>query len=839
MIRLLILLASAAAAAMAQATLYILPNTHGTVSGWLVDFDTEHNVVLNNYLAHVARIHGDEHYRLAWSEVPNVMSAMQFVPGRMEELKRLHREKRIEFVNGFFLEPDINLSGGEALVQMGALGLRWYREVLGLRPRHCWMIDITGAHRQFPQIVAGLGLDSVFFNRNNPTEAPAFWWVAPDGTRALALVNQTYGEFGKDSVFGSVEALPDAEFAAIYKAIQAKREAGPSKDVVFALGGFNDYSRPPRNPAYPGEFLRDWNRRYPDVKVRFTVPSEYVDALRAEIAAGRAKPVEYSGDTAYSWNSFWLNMPEVRQYYRRDEHLLQAAEGLATAASLAGRAAYPSQDFYHSWIHLLMNMDRNVIWGASAGMVFKDPRHWDAWDRFESAEHQARSAAEQAARALAGTGTAVTLYNPLNWKRSDPLRLPRAVDGAPCQALAEGVVCQPELPSLGVASFRPRDAKPGTAAALPGVIETPYYVARIDAKTGALTSLKVKPSGQELLGGPANVIVAEIAAPGEEADPAHFMDNRDKRKRLASSGDYPASIRVIRGPVATQVIAASDFHGGSKLVRTMTFYTRHPRIDLDTRLDLRAENLLISADFPLSGDIAEEVRGIPYGFSAGGKGIQPAVRWSGCRLASGAGLALLDRGLTAREASGRTMILGLLNAVSQYLKRPNEMLRAQGVHEFHYALVPHAGSWQNTAIPRLAWEFNAPPLWVDGTGRMKPQSWIETSPNVIVEAVRRVDNQVEIRLAETNGEGGTAEIAVRLPHHAAALTDMLGEHPQPLAAAGPYRFPIRAQQIVTLRLTTEASAPAVAAIRDWTPLVPPAKRPALGERFLKVGHPGF
>jgi alpha-mannosidase len=575
------------------------------------------------------------------------------------------------------------------------------------------------------------------------------------------------------------------------------------------------------------------------VKFRFSVPSEYVDALRAEIDAGRANPREYSGDTAYSWSSFWLNMPEVRQFYRRDEHLLQSAEALSTAASLAGGAAYPSQDFYHSWINMLMNMDRNVIWGAAVGVVFKDPRHWDAWDRFESVERQAQGAAESAARALAGKGAAVTLYNPLNWKRSDPVRLPRAVEGVPCQALAEDVVCRPELVSAGIASFRPQEAKAGSNAPLPGTIETPYYTARVDAGTGALTSLKVKPSGEELLGGPANVMVADTAAPGEKSDPVHFMDKREKRKRLGTSSDYPSAIRVTRGPVATQVIATSDFHGGSKLVRTITFYDGHPRIDLDTRLDLKADNVFVSADFPLAGDAVETSRGIPYGFSTGGSGIQPAVRWSNCQLASGTGLAVLDRGLTGREVSGRTMVLGLVNAVSEYLKRPNELLRAQGVREYHYALVPHAGSWQKAGIPRLAWEFNAPPLWVAGTGRVKPQSWLETSANVIVEAVRRVGSQIEIRLVETNGEAGTAEIAVRLPHRGAAITDMMGEHGKPLAAGTPYRFPIRAQQIVTLRLDTAATAPAVAAIRDWSPLVPPAKRQALGERNLKVGHPGF
>ena len=172
-------------------TVYAVPNTHGTVSGWLVDFGTERNYVLNNYLAHLDKVKADGNYRFAYSEVPNLISFLQFAPGRLEELKQRIREKRVELSNGFFLEPTVSLSGGEALVRMGVLGLRWYDEVFGFRPRHCWMIDITGGHRQMPQIVTGLGMDSIFFNRNNPSRSPVFWWIAPDGTRALALANRT------------------------------------------------------------------------------------------------------------------------------------------------------------------------------------------------------------------------------------------------------------------------------------------------------------------------------------------------------------------------------------------------------------------------------------------------------------------------------------------------------------------------------------------------------------------------------------------------------------------------------------------------------------------------
>ena len=78
------------------------------------------------------RINRDPAYRLAYSEVPNLITFLQFAPERLPELKRRIREGKIELTNGFFLEPDVNLSSGEALVQMGVIGLNWYDK--SLRP---------------------------------------------------------------------------------------------------------------------------------------------------------------------------------------------------------------------------------------------------------------------------------------------------------------------------------------------------------------------------------------------------------------------------------------------------------------------------------------------------------------------------------------------------------------------------------------------------------------------------------------------------------------------------------------------------------------------------------
>jgi hypothetical protein len=258
---------------------------------------------------------------------------------------------------------------------------------------------------------------------------------------------------------------------------------------------------------------------------------------------------------------------------------------------------------------------------------------------------------------------------------------------------------------------------------------------------------------------------------------------------------------------------------------------------------------VVLAEFPLKEEIVEIRRGIPYGFSHGAwskpnpelhgwtQGIVPAVRWSHYELAGGGGVALLDRGLSGREVTGKIPVIFLLNATDKYYGYPNSWLSGKGKHRLEYALVAHDTAWEKARIPQMAWEFSCPPVVVPGCGKAVDESFLRTSDNVIVEAIRREGSDIELRLAECLGVAGHAEVTLALPHMNAALTDLTGANPVPLEPASTYRFPVRPQQIVTLRFRTMKPVSTIEPLTDWNPLVPEAKRAALNLRIDKKGHP--
>ena len=263
--------------APAPAEVFIVPNFHPASCGWLTDFSTERNYCANSYFDHLDRVRDDPNYAFALSECNTMIAMLKFHPDRVAELKQRIREGRVELVNAFFLEPTINLSGGEALVKTGVEGLRWQEKVFGVRPRFAWTIDVTGVHEQMAQITSGLGLDAMVYTRDNPTGKTMHWLEGPDGSRCLAISPGHYSDWGQ--VFRTPVPLDRAVLTKLLDDATARLARTPAGAPVLALGGHGDYSLAPACQDYPSAFLSQMKKIAPQTKMHFTGLGAYVDAV--------------------------------------------------------------------------------------------------------------------------------------------------------------------------------------------------------------------------------------------------------------------------------------------------------------------------------------------------------------------------------------------------------------------------------------------------------------------------------------------------------------------------------------------------------------------------------
>jgi alpha-mannosidase len=848
---------SSQAPSTAPREVYLVPNFHPASCGWLTTFSRERIYCANSYLNHLDRVRDDPNYSFVLSEVNNIIAIMEFQRARIPELTQRIAEKRVEFVNAYFLESAINLSGGEALVRLGVEGLRWYKQVFGLQPRFSWNIDVCGTHDQMPQIATGLGLEALIYTRGNATGKTLFWSEAPDGTRILTISPGHYSEAG--AVFSSKEPLSHPQLDELESFFARKEAITPENAPILVLAGADDYALAPLCRQYPSLFLQQWAESAPHRQLQFATLSKYVDAILPGIQSRRIQIPVFRGGTAYDFDAFWIENPRVKTLYRQTEHALQATEGLAAIANLTSAYEYPVQPLHECWTLMCLNTDRNTIWGSAGGMVFVNDKSWDVQDRFDWIQQTAGRELQSSGRASLSAGQDIGLFNFLNWSRNDPvvLELPagHSLDEGTCEATENGkVLCEVEMPSAGIGGWRLSTKPPASPQSVPPreTIDTEYYAARFDLKTGAIVSLKLKKSGKELLAGPANVVVAERPTIKQKDDPGDKMPPRPGRTRLASSSDQQSAIEIKEGPLSITVEAVGSFYGGGRLMRRVRFYRNHPRIDFETELNDIPNYTVVVAEFPLAGEIASVRRGIPYGFSHGAwarpdpnlhgwtKGIVPTVRWIDLEFVDGGGFAILDRGLTGRELNDRTPILYLLNAEDRYVGYDNPWLSGKGQHLLPYSIVAHDSPWESARIPQMAWEYNCQPFAIPGCSAGHPKSLLSTSENVIVEAFRREANYIEIRMVECFGAAGTAEISLKLPHRSAALTDLVGRSLSPLPPSESYKFPVRPQQIVTMHFEVSSSLQELLPVKSWDSFVPRDKLAALHAYDPSlIGHPPF
>lgn len=835
---------------------YVVPNFHPASCGWLTTFSKERVYCANSYLDHLDRVRDDPKYEFVLSEINNIIAIMNFQPERIPELKQRIQEKRVELVNGFFLESTINLSGGEALVRLGVEGLRWYEQEFGLRPRFAWNIDTCGVHDQMAQIASGLGLEALIYTRKNPTDKSIFWTVSPNGSRTLTLCPDDYSD--ARPIFETTTPLTDDQLHQLNEYFHKKATTTPAGAPVLILGGSHDYSLAPTLKQYPSQFLSQWAVTQADRHVQFSTLSKYFDVIRPAIHEGRIDIPTTYGSTAYDFDAFWIENPEVKTWYRRNEQALQAAEMLSTIASLQHGYKYPSKELYDSWMLMCLNMDRNTLWGSAGGMVFVSKTSWDVQDRFRWVEATTTRVLQDAGHSAMAKGEDIGFFNPLNWKRSDPFvaALPagKSLNNIPCELLPDGsVLCSAAMPALSVTGWKLSAQTPVAPQKInpPDNIETTHYIVRMDWMTGTITSLKLKESDTELLAAPGNVIVAERPTKLEKS-PSDFMAPRPGRTRLATSSDRSSKVQVSRGPLAVTVEVEGTFYGGGKILRRIRFYHDHPRIDFETELNDIPDYTVVVAEFPLADDVTEVRRGIPYGFSHSGwskpnpdlhgwnKGIVPAVRWMDFQSAAGGGVAILDRGLTGREIDGNTPIIYLYNAEDKYHGYYNPWVTGTGKHVLPYSIIPHAKPWRKAKIPQKAWEYNQAPVIVTGVADTVPKSFLETSDNIIVEAIRREENHIEVRFAESLGVVDTASIRLLLPHGKVYVTDLTGRHKATLATSDIHKILVRPQEIVTLHFETAETLAVPEAITAWDPFVPKDKLTALHSYDPNVkGHPPF
>ncbi|MFK4208635.1 alpha-mannosidase [Streptomyces sp. NPDC030920] len=673
-------------------------------------------------------------------------------------------------VGSLWVEPDTNITGGEALVRQLIHGKRFYLDEFGVETEEMWLPDTFGYNAAMPQLMKLAGIrwfltQKISWNTTNKFPHHTFWWEGIDGTRI-------FSHFPPVDTYNA--EITGAELAHAVGNFQDK-EAANSSLLPFGYG--DGGGGPTREMLARAERLADLEG---SARVVIERPADFFERAHAEYPDA---PV-WQGELYLEFHRGTLTSQlRTKQGNRRSEHLLREAELWSATATLRTGFTYPYQALDRLWKTVLLHQFHDILPGSSIAWV-----HREAEQTYAAVTAELRAITDAAQRALAGEGDLPVVFN----------AAPFARDG---------------VPALGA---RARTRPPGRAGApVPCeggfVLDNGLVRVRIDAR-GLVTSVYDITAEREALapGAAANLLQLHQDFPNEYDawDIDAFYRNTVHNLLDADSVEaQEGGVRVVRT------------FGDSRIEQLVSLSEGSRRLDIDTEIDWHEREKLLKASFPLDVRADHSSAEIPFGHVR--RPTHTNTSWDAAKFEfcahrflhlgeRGWGAAVVNdstyghevtRDVRADGGTTTTVRLSLLRA-----PRFPDPDADQGHHRLRYGFV--VGADIADAV-REGYAFNQPERGLLGSAGVEPLVTAD-SETVVIEVVKLADDRsgdIVVRLYEAYGGRTRTVLTTGFPLASAVETDLLERELDPRGTTDALRadgrrvhLALRPFQIRTLRL---------------------------------------
>ena len=855
-----------------SATFHLTGNSH-IDAAWLWPWTETVDVVKRTFGTALQLMYEYPNYTYTQSAAAYNEWVAQKYPEMNDEIKRRIQEGRWEVVGGMWVEPDLNMPDGESLVRQLLVGKRWYKQAYGVDVRIGWNPDSFGYTWQLPQIYKKSGVDyfvtqKMTWNDTNQLPFKLFWWESPDGSKVLAYFPHDYANDNLNAVRLSDDLAQARERATGMTEMMdlygvGDHGGGPTRAILDEGEQWTEGGTTPLAVASPVMPKFQWGTAqtyFSSVEQKIAPESQTWDY--SSIAKGYTAPAAVEGKVSIpTWKSelyfeyhrgVMTTQANHKRNMRESSEEVLNAEKWSSLAWLDGKP-YPGEELTEDWKKVLFNQFHDLAAGSGIGVIYKDAqKDYDVvrWSTNEISSGSLKTVAERidtAAGVHNPESQSVVIFNPLGWERSGDVKvqvqLPKAgmngfhiTDAARKTVLGSHILSVDKktgvaeldihvdgVPALGykVLDVAPESATdqmsipPAKASEAAGAITLENNAIRvvIDKQTGCITSLFDKHGKFETLasGACGNELQAFKDTPKEydawNIDPGTL----DVPPTLLNKAD---SVELIGQDSGRPAVRVSRNWQSSKFVQTISLPTlTADQVDVDNEIDWHETHILLKAAFALSVQSDHATYEIPYGSierttkrTNSWEKAQfevPAQRWAD--LGDGQhGLSVINDSKFGYDTAGNVLRLTLLR--SPTWPDPDA---DRGHHHFHYALYPHAGTWQQALTVRHGWEYNYPLTAVVTTAHAgelpASHSFVSVSPeNVVLTAVKKAEdtNGLIFRVYEWAGKNATVEFHVPSGATGATVTNMQ-ETPEgeALAVSGDVvKAPIKPFEILTVRV---------------------------------------
>lgn len=774
---------------------------------WLWPWTETVEVVRNTYRSALDMMHEYPDFTFAGSSARTYEWMEEKYPDLFQEIQQRVKEGRWEIVGGMWVEPDLNMPGGESLTRQILIGKQYFKKKFGVDVRIGWNPDSFGYNWQLPQIYKKSGMDYFVTQKllwaHEFTTFPhkLFWWEAPDGSRLLTYFPHDYGSL--------MEPVPMAEDVATW--MPSMYQATAKDPVMMYLYGVGDHG------GGPTRTMLDQATRLmkPDVvfpKVEFSTASAFFADLNQR---NDLKIPVWKNELYFQYHrGVFTSQTETKKRIRHAEETLLDAEKYASLAHLYQRA-YPQEDFTAAWKGLLFDQFHDIMPGSGIAVNYVDAkRDLEVVERSGN-DILSHSLEEISTRIdTSKGGTPIVVYNSLSWTRTDVIeseaQLPVAtpnievVDSAghvvPSQVLSATpkthrvrFLMKVSAPALGYATYFIRSSRnpaPVSSAikATSESLENEFIRLKVDQQTGCITSLYDKRSKQETLaiaetdtGGPKNLVCGNLMQTFVDKPKEYDAWNIDADfEKQYWSLDKTDEVKLTESGPLRAVIRVKHHFQNSTFVQDITLYPGVPRVDVNMQTEWNEKHILLKVAFPVSVHSPKATYEIPFGSierpttrntpEEQAQFEVPAQHWAD--LSDGQhGLSVLNDSKYGYDAKGNVLRLSVLRSPSWPDPHADE-----GHHEFIYSLFPHGGTWREAETVHQGYELNYKLRSVqvpNHSGVLPPvHSFVELSPsNVVLTAMKWSENEDAAVLRFYEWAGKEADVTIQLPPGAQAASE--------------------------------------------------------------------
>jgi len=195
---------------------------------WLWNWSEGISVVHSTFQSALDRMKETPDFKFTASSAQFYQWVAENDPAMLKEIRKRVEEGRWNTVGGWWVEPDMNIPSGEAMVRQGLYGQLTLERLLGRRSKVAFNPDSFGHTGNLPQIIKAQGMENYIFMRPGIREktlpADLFWWEGTDGSRVLTYrIQMSYNDSGSvrsrlENIVSQYGNQPMKSFMAYYGA---------------------------------------------------------------------------------------------------------------------------------------------------------------------------------------------------------------------------------------------------------------------------------------------------------------------------------------------------------------------------------------------------------------------------------------------------------------------------------------------------------------------------------------------------------------------------------------------------------------------------------------------